>query len=155
MKITENIFLELFLKDGRVIRSLVKRGTCPELNVEMVVPKIEVYLAGLSDPDFGLEELDLSGYSDRVVRVYKALREFVEPGSVITYGALGSIVGEHPRFIGLCMRINRFPLLIPCHRVVSGKGLGGYSYGAEVKRILLLFERRVFLGEGSCQLLEL
>ncbi|WP_257881308.1 MGMT family protein [Gordonia terrae] len=43
------------------------------------------------------------------------------------------------------MGINPVPLLIPCHRVVAGDGLGGYSggvtgQGLSTKRWLLEFE---------------
>jgi methylated-DNA-[protein]-cysteine S-methyltransferase len=40
------------------------------------------------------------------------------------------------------MGANPIPVLVPCHRVVAGNGLGGYSGGTgiEVKRWLLIFE---------------
>ena len=47
--------------------------------------------------------------------------------------------------VGAIMGINPLPLIIPCHRVVAGDGLGGYSGGADgqglaTKRWLLEFE---------------
>jgi len=33
------------------------------------------------------------------------------------------------------------PIVVPCHRVVSGTGLGGFSGGLEVKQRLLALER--------------
>jgi len=40
------------------------------------------------------------------------------------------------------MGSNPIPVIVPCHRVVAGNGLGGYSGGTglEVKRWLLVFE---------------
>lgn len=72
--------------------------------------------------------------------IYKALLE-VPPGEVITYRDLGKMVRVHPRKAALSMKLNAFPLIIPCHRVVSVKGLGGYSPGKELKKALLSFER--------------
>jgi O6-methylguanine-DNA--protein-cysteine methyltransferase len=46
------------------------------------------------------------------------------------------------RVVGQIMASNPCPLLVPCHRVLAGNGLGGFSGGAgiEVKRWLLTFE---------------
>jgi len=43
---------------------------------------------------------------------------------------------------GQIMGSNPCPIVVPCHRVVAGDGLGGYSGGAgiEIKRWLLIFE---------------
>lgn len=43
------------------------------------------------------------------------------------------------------MGLNPIPIIVPCHRVVAGDGLGGYSGGLpghelETKRRLLVFE---------------
>ena len=49
------------------------------------------------------------------------------------------------RGIGAIMGANPVPLIVPCHRVVAGDGLGGYSggdpgRGLETKRWLLEHE---------------
>ena len=46
------------------------------------------------------------------------------------------------RVVGQVMGANQCPVIIPCHRVVAGNGLGGYSggTGVEIKRWLLTFE---------------
>jgi methylated-DNA-[protein]-cysteine S-methyltransferase len=48
-------------------------------------------------------------------------------GATITYSALARKIGSAPRAVGNACRDNPFPLLIPCHRVVSVSGLGGYN----------------------------
>lgn len=59
-------------------------------------------------------------------------------GKVCTYGELGRIFKTSPRAIGRIMSMNPFPLIIPCHRVIrSDMGLGGYSYGVDLKREIL------------------
>ena len=50
-----------------------------------------------------------------------------------------------PRAVGQACGSNYFPLVIPCHRVVAAKGLGGFAhhssgYLIEVKRWLLQHE---------------
>jgi len=43
--------------------------------------------------------------------------------------------------LGQALCANLFPILIPCHRVVSATGLGGFAYGTAWKKKLLQFER--------------
>lgn len=64
----------------------------------------------------------------------------VPMGCVVTYKALGQLTGRHPRSIARLMRYNQYPILIPCHRVVSATGIGGFSLGVEFKKRLLEIE---------------
>ncbi len=48
-------------------------------------------------------------------------------GETRTYADLAVSLASGPRAIGGACRHNPFPLLIPCHRVVSSSGIGGYS----------------------------
>ena len=66
-------------------------------------------------------------------------------GETLSYGALARMLKSSPRAIGqLCAR-NPFPIVVPCHRVLAGNGLGHYSAGrgAETKQWLLDHERRI------------
>jgi len=66
-------------------------------------------------------------------------------GATVSYRDLATKCG-HPgaaRAVGNVMRNNRFPIIVPCHRVLaSGGGLGGYSapQGLTMKRRLLDLE---------------
>ncbi len=66
----------------------------------------------------------------------------IPPGSLISYGALASRIScGSPRAVGQALKANPLPIIIPCHRVTgSNGGLGGFSAGLEVKRILIDFE---------------
>lgn len=44
------------------------------------------------------------------------------------------------RAVGQALAKNPLPMVIPCHRVVGGRGLGGYTGGLEIKRYLLKLE---------------
>ena len=68
-------------------------------------------------------------------------------GRTRTYGDLARRLGSAPRAVGQACGNNYFPLLIPCHRVVAAKGLGGFAHASggyllEVKRRLLAHEAR-------------
>jgi methylated-DNA-[protein]-cysteine S-methyltransferase len=63
-------------------------------------------------------------------------------GETRTYGDIARRVGGSPRSVGGANGANPIPILIPCHRVVAGNGLGGYSGGdgLPTKRYLLALE---------------
>jgi len=63
-------------------------------------------------------------------------------GEVRTYGWLARKVGRPgaAQAVGQALSRNPLPLLYPCHRVVAGKGLGGFSGGLALKRRLLSLE---------------
>jgi methylated-DNA-[protein]-cysteine S-methyltransferase len=64
-------------------------------------------------------------------------------GEVVTYGELSALAGRRraARAAGTFCAENRFSLFVPCHRVVSVGGIGGYgSLGVEYKRRLLELE---------------
>ena len=62
-------------------------------------------------------------------RVWQAMQA-IPVGETQSYGALARAIGSAPRAVGGACGANPIPILIPCHRVVAGGGLGGYSGGA-------------------------
>ncbi len=81
---------------------------------------------------------DFSNLSQKEISVLRALLS-IPRGRTITYGQLAELAGlpGAARFVGNVMARNRFAPLIPCHRVISTKGLGGYGLGLDLKRKLL------------------
>ncbi|GAA2877834.1 methylated-DNA--[protein]-cysteine S-methyltransferase [Nonomuraea rubra] len=77
------------------------------------------------------------------LRVLRALHE-VPYGRTVTYGELARLSGSSvpARGIGSIMGSNPIPIVVPCHRVIAGSGLGGFSggEGVETKRWLLTHE---------------
>ncbi|MCI8610694.1 MAG: methylated-DNA--[protein]-cysteine S-methyltransferase [Clostridiales bacterium] len=76
-------------------------------------------------------------------KVWTALLQ-IPYGTTVTYGDLAALAG-HPkaaRAVGTALRGNPLWLLIPCHRVVSAAGLGGYGgpQGTPIKLWLLKLE---------------
>jgi methylated-DNA-[protein]-cysteine S-methyltransferase len=64
-------------------------------------------------------------------------------GKTATYGDLADSMGSpHAcRAVGNACAANPLPLLVPCHRVVGKRGLGGFSAGLGWKRFLLALEK--------------
>ncbi|HKT56031.1 MAG TPA: methylated-DNA--[protein]-cysteine S-methyltransferase [Microbacterium sp.] len=91
--------------------------------------------------------VDLGELSAGTRSVLTCLFDTVPHGETITYGELAarSGTGIPARGIGAIMGANPVPLIVPCHRVLAGDGLGGYSggergQGRATKRRLLEFE---------------
>ncbi|WP_031436935.1 methylated-DNA--[protein]-cysteine S-methyltransferase [Methylobacter tundripaludum] len=66
-------------------------------------------------------------------------------GETMTYSALAKKIGSSARAVGNACRDNPYALFIPCHRVVSVSGMGGYCGQTEgdlmaIKYKLLEFE---------------
>lgn len=103
--------------------------------------RLRAYFEGKRDV-FSDVELDLSWGTPFQLAVAAALRE-VPYGEAVTYGELAALAG-HPnaqRAAGTFCAANRFPLVVPCHRVVAANGLGSYgSLGTGYKQRLLALE---------------
>jgi methylated-DNA-[protein]-cysteine S-methyltransferase len=63
-------------------------------------------------------------------------------GETISYGELARRVGrpKGPRAVGQANGRNPIPIIVPCHRVLAGNGIGGYGGGLPLKRALLAVE---------------
>ena len=66
----------------------------------------------------------------------------IKYGKVLTYKELAKKVGKPKayRAVGTACGANRIPIVIPCHRVVSSTGLGGFEGGIRRKKFLLNLE---------------
>jgi methylated-DNA-[protein]-cysteine S-methyltransferase len=84
--------------------------------------------------------LDLSWATPFQRHVIERARK-IPRGQTLSYGRLAE--PSAARAVGSVMAKNRFPLIVPCHRVVaSGKHLGGFSspHGLSTKERLLELE---------------
>jgi methylated-DNA-[protein]-cysteine S-methyltransferase len=113
--------------------------------VEPVLAQLAEYFAGKRHR-FDIE-IDWRGTSRVQQEVLQTLYSTVDYGAAVTYGELAtrSRTTVPARGIGSIMGSNPVPIVVPCHRVVSHDGLGGYSGGTkatglEVKRWLLTME---------------
>lgn len=102
-------------------------------------------LLGGEAPDLSATELDLTGVPE-FDRAVTAVALTIAAGETLTYGEIAMRIGApgEAREVGQALGRNRFPLVVPCHRVVAADGgLGGFSApgGTETKRRLLEIER--------------
>jgi methylated-DNA-[protein]-cysteine S-methyltransferase len=77
--------------------------------------------------------------------VWRAMRR-IPSGQVRSYGDLAKSLDSAARAVGGACRANPIPIVVPCHRVVSASGLGGFmgatgGRALEIKRGLLEHER--------------
>ena len=85
-------------------------------------------------------------------RVWDALCR-IPAGATRTYGEIAREVGGSARSVGGANAANPIPILIPCHRVVAGDGIGGYSGGdgLPTKHFLLYLEARALQQRAQVQ----
>lgn len=103
-------------------------------------PLITEYLAGrITD----LSMLRSPGEEGETLsaRIYQVVRE-IPYGETRTYTEVAQEAGTHPRVVGGTLRRNPTPLVIPCHRVVAQKGIGGFTPDISIKTELLALESR-------------
>ena len=106
---------------------------------------IKSYAAGDSASflDFEIDSSWMTPFQKRVIHECRQ----IPSGSTVTYGQLAQSIGSPgaARAVGSVMRTNRFPIVVPCHRVLSANGLGGFSAGAgpKTKRVLLELEQAI------------
>lgn len=68
-------------------------------------------------------ELEGTAFQRRVWRELQA----IPAGETLTYGQLAGQIGSGARAVGNACRANPCPLVVPCHRVVGARGLGGFA----------------------------
>lgn len=74
-------------------------------------------------------------------------------GQVKTYGEIARAIGSAAQAVGGACGSNHFSILIPCHRVVSGTGIGGFcgrnedGWQRDIKKWLLNHEGATVKGK--------
>jgi methylated-DNA-[protein]-cysteine S-methyltransferase len=107
--------------------------------VEESAKELELYLDG-GLKHFRSNPVALLGTPFQVL-VWEELMQ-IPYGQVISYNELANRIGRpnSARAVGNAVGANPIPIIVPCHRVVSSRGLGGYSSGIEIKKTLLRLE---------------
>lgn len=113
-------------------------------DLELLCQEMLRYLKG-EKVDFSWCEVDLSHFTDFERDVLEQTRK-IPYGHTITYGELAARIGREgaSRAVGSALSKNPYPIVIPCHRVVSSKGMGGFCGGKDPESLLV-----------KCKLLEL
>lgn len=95
-------------------------------------------------------EVDLSNLTPFQRKVLEEVRK-IPPGETLTYGELARRIGNPraARAVGRALKRNPLPIVIPCHRVVGTRGIGGYTGGLEIKAKLLMIEKAGCVEHGQ------
>ncbi len=80
-------------------------------------------------------------------KVWQAL-ETIPSGQTRTYGELAKLLNTSARAVGNACRNNPYPLIVPCHRVVSASGVGGYDGETEGKKLAI--KQKLLVHEQQC-----
>jgi methylated-DNA-[protein]-cysteine S-methyltransferase len=134
---------ELYFRAGKLLYHELPRAgsSAGERSEHPLAERVVAYFRG-ERVSFEDVEVDAEWATPFQERIAEALRG-VPWGEVVTYGELAALAGRPraPRAAGTFCAENNFPLVVPCHRVVSASGLGSYgSLGVEYKRRLLALE---------------
>lgn len=138
--------LGLLESDGRVTEiRFLPPGTPPSPATSDEGRAVSRWIAAyLADPDQPLPAALAPSGTPFQHRVWAAIAA-IPRGQVRSYGDLARELASAPRAVGQACGANPLPLLIPCHRVVSAQGLGGFAnaregYRLDAKRWLLAHE---------------
>ncbi len=98
--------------------------------------------------------LSVSPFQEKVLQQLQK----IPYGETRTYGEIAKILKTSPRAVGNACRNNPLPIIIPCHRVVAAKDIGGYD-GArsgrrlDIKRELLEKEGLRYYRDGKARVM--
>ena len=92
---------------------------------ETVKNKIEKYL----NPQSKIKNINVDVQLNVTAFQEKVLKQLLQIpyGETRTYGEIAKSLKTSPRAVGNVCRNNPLPIVIPCHRVVAAKGIGGYA----------------------------
>jgi methylated-DNA-[protein]-cysteine S-methyltransferase len=140
-------------RDGRPGTSIEDGVEVPEF-VRRAIAGMQATMAG-ETADLRDVPLDESAVEDWRQAVYAATRD-IPTGETRSYGEVAKAMGrgdpEAARDVGAALAHNPFPIIVPCHRVLSASGkLHGFSApgGLETKRKMLELERAPGFGQQA------
>ncbi len=131
-------------------RSQPAPGPAPEW-VQQIIARVQQHFLGKVQ-DFAGTKLDWSRVTDFQEAVYLHAQD-IKPGYKKSYGEVAKLMAlgnEAARAVGVALATNPWPLIVPCHRVVSaGDKMSGFSApgGVRTKTRLLTLEGAELLSE--------
>ncbi len=105
---------------------------------------ISDYFSGKGTDLSDLEiDMDFLGITSFQKKVYSLCRE-IPKGQTRSYSYIArQIGGSSPRAVGTALGKNHIPLFIPCHRVISKRGMGGFSAGYDDTKKNISLKRKL------------
>jgi len=120
--------------------------------VQALIVRMQQHLDGSKVQDFADARLDWSRVTDFQQAVYLHALD-IKPGYKKSYGEIAKLKAlgnEAARAVGVALATNPWPLIVPCHRVVSASDkMTGFSApgGVRTKTRLLTLEGAELLSE--------
>ena len=134
---SENKINSINLQEGNFDKPVILQQSTPYAEIFLL------YLLG-KNPDLNIP-IDSTRLTPFQTLTFKALKK-VSYGNIISYEELAILTKSirHRRAVAQALAHNPYPIIIPCHRVLSKKWdidhIGGFSGGIDLKRKLLLLE---------------
>jgi len=132
---TDDYVLEI-----KQVAAQTKVKTAKDSFAKEIQKQIQAYFTDSSN-SLDLPHLYQQG-TDFQVQVWEQIKK-IPYAQTKTYGEIAKKIKSGPRAVGNACRRNQLLLLIPCHRVVSANGVGGFmgdADGSLVRRKLWLLE---------------
>ncbi|TYB80838.1 MAG: methylated-DNA--[protein]-cysteine S-methyltransferase [Kosmotoga sp.] len=130
--------IQFHISNNKLIKIDLMPSHGEEFEIEPFYSQLKAYLAGLRK-EFDLKyTLGVSKFTERVLNATRS----IPYGKTMTYGQIARMLGKPgaARAVGQSLKTNPLPIIIPCHRVVSKTGSGGFSAGIEWKDFLCNLE---------------
>lgn len=145
------IYLRVKINNAKIIKVNIEKKVEENYSqeYEIFVDEIKSYFFGKKE-FFNLDLINFDSLTDFQKDVLIHLSK-VPRGMVTTYKNLSLKLNKKNSFraVGNALRLNPFPIIIPCHRVIkSDFTLGDYGYGSDLKKMLLIFEGVTFLDDN-------
>ena len=110
------------------------REVCEQLQAYFINPNFHFNLP-----------LSLNGTAHQT-KVWQAISA-IPSGQTLNYGDLATLLASSPRAVGQACGANPIPIVIPCHRVISRSGIGGFIHqragsALDIKCWLLAYEKQ-------------
>ena len=127
-------------RDGKIVR--VSWSAAPEGEATPPLDEAARQMAAYFAGELQEFDLPLDPGGDALERGVFAAMRAIPYGETRAYGDIASELGTYGQPVGQACGANPIPVIIPCHRVLSATGLGGYSGagGIETKIALLKLE---------------
>ena len=144
IKIRENLsFFYVWDEDGTIVRSsfdpivIANIGKRENKRIEKIFSDYFFY----GKPVNGIKYRIDAGLTDFEKKVLEETSK-IPFGKRLTYKDIAVKIGRRKsyRAVGNALGKNPLPVIIPCHRVVAKTGLGGFTGGLHIKKILLKIE---------------
>ena len=136
----QKVYFNVLLKEEFVVGAYFSKYPLKKVvnrqSTEYLKNQLEQYFSGYK-VNFNCKILPKVSFF--VLSVLEIVKE-IPYGNTRTYSDIAKKLNTSPRAVGQALKRNPIPVIIPCHRVVAKNGIGGFSYGVELKKALLKLE---------------